>query len=250
MLCAGRRRQNKRKLTLNNRRKEFLKGMRHGIPIALGYLSVSFGFGIMAINAGLSLAAAAMISVTNLTSAGQAAGVSIIAAGGSLLEMALTQLTINIRYALMSISLSQKLDPSFTTPHRLIAAYGMTDEIFAVASAQRGLISPWYMYGMTLVAFLGWTSGTIIGAAAGQILPTAVSNAMGIVLYGMFIAIIIPASRKERSIFYAVALAAAISIILKFLLPSVSSGFSVIISAVVSSGIMAALFPVSEECGQ
>ncbi len=227
--------------------KQFFKGMHHGIPIALGYLSVSFGFGIMAVKAGLSVPAAAIISITNLTSAGQAAGVSIIAAGGSLLEMALTQLTINIRYALMSISLSQKLDGSFTTPRRLIAAYGITDEIFAVASAQRDPVSPWYMYGMILVAFLGWTAGTVTGAAAGQILPSAISDAMGIVLYGMFLAIIIPAARKVRSIFFSVAIAAAISVIFKYLLPGVSGGFSVIISAVVSAAAVAAMFPLRKE---
>ncbi len=178
----------------------FVKGMYHGLPIALGYLSVSFGFGILAFNSGLSVFEAAMISVTNLTSAGQAAGVAIIAAGGMLTEMILTQFIINIRYALMSLSLSQKLDSSFTTPHRLLASFGITDEIFAVASAQPGKISPPYMYGMIFVAWVGWTAGTIMGAAAGELLPASVTNAMGIVLYGMFLAIIIPpAAIIERS---------------------------------------------------
>ncbi|MGN1106544.1 MAG: AzlC family ABC transporter permease, partial [Huintestinicola sp.] len=182
-------------------KKDFLKGLLHGIPIALGYLSVSFGFGITAVRAGLSAAAAVGISASNLTSAGQAAGVEIIAAGGTLIEMALTQLIINLRYSLMGLSLSQKLDGSFTTPHRLLASFGITDEIFAVAAAQPGRIKPLYMYGLILISFIGWTGGTFLGAAAGQSLPQMFTSAMGILLYGMFIAIIIPPSRKSRSVF-------------------------------------------------
>ncbi len=201
----------------------------------------------MAVKSGLSILAAAAISVTNLTSAGQAAGVSIIAAGGTLIEMALTQLVINIRYSLMAISLSQKLDGTFTTGRRLIAAYGITDEIFGVASSQKGKITASYMYGLIFISFLGWTIGTILGASAGQLLPEAVTNAMGIVLYGMFLAIIIPPSRKSRKILTVVVIAAAISILFKYLITEVSGGFAVIISAVAASAAGALLFPVSDE---
>lgn len=225
----------------------FFKGLYHGIPIALGYLSVSFGFGIMAVKAGLSILAAVGISVTNLTSAGQAAGVAIIAAGGSYIEMALTQLVINIRYSLMGLSLSQKLDKSFTTPHRLLASFGITDEIFAVASAQPGRVTPWYMYGLILISFLGWSGGTLLGAAAGQFLPAAITDAMGIVLYGMFLAIIIPPARKEKSVLTAVVIAALFSILFSYLLTAVSPGFAVIISAIAASAVAALLFPIDEE---
>lgn len=225
----------------------FFKGLYHGIPIALGYLSVSFGFGIMAVKAGLSILAAVGISVTNLTSAGQAAGVAIIAAGGSYIEMALTQLVINIRYSLMGLSLSQRLDKSFTTPHRLLASFGITDEIFAVASAQPGRVTPWYMYGLILISFLGWSGGTLLGAAAGQFLPAAITDAMGIVLYGMFLAIIIPPARKEKSVLTAVIIAALFSILFNYLLTAVSPGFAVIISAIAASAVAALLFPIDEE---
>lgn len=228
-------------------RVHFFKGLYHGIPIALGYLSVSFGFGIMAVKAGLSILAAVGISVTNLTSAGQAAGVAIIAAGGSYIEMALTQLVINIRYSLMGLSLSQRLDKSFTTPHRLLASFGITDEIFAVASAQPGRVTPWYMYGLILISFLGWSGGTLLGAAAGQFLPAAITDAMGIVLYGMFLAIIIPPARKEKSVLTAVVIAALFSILFNYLLTAVSPGFSVIISAIAASAVAALLFPIDEE---
>ena len=225
----------------------FVKGMSHGIPICLGYLSVSFGFGILAVRSGLSVFQSAAISATNLTSAGQLGGIDIIKAGGTLLEMALVQLTINIRYSLMALSLSQRLDKSFTFPHKLAASYGITDEIFAVCSAQKERITPPYMYGMILVAFLGWVCGTIMGAAAGSLLPEAVTNAMGIVLYGMFLAIIVPPAKKQKSVLAAVGIAAAISIFFHYVLTMVSGGFAVIISAVIASAAAAALFPVADE---
>lgn len=221
--------------------------MSHGIPISLGYLSVSFGFGIKAVSAGLSVLASSLISATNLTSAGQVAGVDIIAVGGTIIEMILVQLTINIRYSLMALSLSQKLDGKFTFLHRLIASYGITDEIFAVCSAQKQKLTPAYMYGMILISAVGWVTGTALGATAGQLLPESISNALGIVLYGMFMAVIIPPARKKHSVFIVVLVSALISVLFKYLVTAVSSGFAVIISAVVASIIGAILFPVGEE---
>lgn len=226
---------------------EFSRGMREGIPIFLGYLSVSFGFGILAVKSGLSAITAVIISMTNLTSAGQAAGVAILAAGGTLIEMALTQLVINIRYALMAMSLSQKLDSSFNTARRMVVAFGITDEIFAMASAREGALSASYMYGLLLIAFLGWTAGTALGAAAGELLPSTIIDAMGIVLYGMFLAIIIPPARKARSVMMVVLLAAALSTAFKFLLPGLSSGFAMIICAIVAALAGALLFPLRFE---
>lgn len=226
---------------------DFFKGTVSGIPIALGYLSVSFGFGIMAQRAGISVFEAFIISLTNLTSAGQAQGVTIIAAGGTLLEMAVVQFIINIRYALMAISLSQKLDDSFTLPKRLIAAYGITDEIFAVCSTVKGSLKPKYMYGVITVSTLGWIGGTIMGAAAGEILPASVTAALGIVLYGMFLAIIIPPAKKEKSILLVILLAAALSCLFKYFIPAVSSGFAMILCAVLSALLGAVFFPVKED---
>ena len=229
-----------------NLKSPFVKGLYHGLPIALGYLSVSFGFGIMAVRAGLSILAAVGISVTNLTSAGQAAGVGIIAAGGSLFEMALTEFVINMRYGLMGISLSQKLDGSFNTARRLIVAYGITDEIYAVAISQKEKITAKYMYGLILISFLGWSSGTLIGAAAGEVLPKSVTDAMGIVLYGMFIAIIVPAAKKEKSVLLAITVASVLSILFRYVLTFISGGFAVIISAVAASAVVALIFPVKD----
>lgn len=226
---------------------DFLRGMSHGIPVSLGYLSVSFGFGISAVRSGLSILESSVISAVNLTSAGQVAGIEVIAQHGTIIAMILSQLTINIRYSLMALSLSQKLDKKFTIPHRLLASYGITDEIFALCSAQPGLIVPAYMYGMILISAVGWILGTFLGAYAGQLMPESVSSAMGILLYGMFLAIIIPPSRKHKNILCVVILAAVLSIIFRYCITAISSVYAVIICSVVSASIGAILFPVSDE---
>ncbi|MBQ3286013.1 MAG: AzlC family ABC transporter permease [Ruminococcus sp.] len=225
----------------------FVKGMRHGIPIMLGYLSVSFGFGVLCIQLNISILAAVGISVTNLTSAGQVAGVEIIAAGGSLIEMILCQLVINLRYSLMSLSLSQKLDPSFNLMHRLFVAYGVTDEIFAVASSQPEPLKPAYMYGLILTPFLGWSTGTLLGAVAGDIMPASVTAALSLMLYGMFIAIIIPPAKKNHKVLFVILIAAALSVVMHYLLPMITGGFAIIIAGVIASVAGALLFPVAVE---
>jgi len=222
----------------------FWKGIRQGIPIALGYLSVSFSIGILAVKSGLSVSAAVAISMTNLTSAGQAAGIGVIAAGGSYLELALTQLCINLRYALMGLSLSQKLESSFLHMiHRFLTAFGITDEIFAVAVSQDGQISAPYLYGLILLPFLGWSVGTLLGAAAGEILPKLLTDALGIALYCMFFAIFIPPMRKQKSIAFDVLMAAGCSILCKYGLPALSSGFAIILCGVLTAAVCAWLFP-------
>ncbi len=229
----------------------FIKGMRHGIPILLGYLSVSFGFGILAVDNGLSALAATIISGTNLTSAGQTSAVLTIGAGGTLLavvlQLVLTQFIINLRYSLMAISLSQKLHPSFTTPHRLLAGFGITDEIFAVAYAQPTPVTPPYMYGLIVVSWIGWVTGTLLGAVAGQLLPETVANAMGILLYGMFVAIVVPPARKEKRILFVVLAAAAFSVLFHVVFPTVPASLAVVISAVVAAALGAWWFPLQEE---
>ena len=228
---------------------EFQKGIRHGIPIALGYLSVSFAFGIQAVGAGLTWLQAVIISATNLTSAGQVAGLPLMVGGASLTEMALTQLTINLRYGLMSLSLGQKLDETMGTLQRMIFSFANTDEIFAVASAQPGKVGKSYLYGLMLTPFLGWVTGTLLGAVAGTLLPPFVRSAMGIAIYGMFLAIILPPARKKRPVRFVVLLAAALSICFRYVpgMNRVSGGFAIIICAVAAAGIGAALFPEEAE---
>ena len=184
--------------------KVFRQGIRHGIPIALGYLSVSFAFGMKAVGDGLTVLQAVLISMTNVTSAGQIAAVPLMVGGASLAEMALTQLTINLRYALMSLSLSRKLDGSMGTLQRMIFSFANTDEIFAVASSQPGKVGKYYLYGLMLTPWIGWSLGTFLGAAAGTLLPEFVRTALGIAIYGMFLAIILPPARKSRPVRFVV----------------------------------------------
>ena len=147
----------------------------------------------------------------------------------------------------MALSLSQKLDKSFTLPRRLLAAYGITDEIFAVCSTKQGLLKPQYMYGIIAVSTLGWTAGTFAGAAAGEILPSQITAALGIVLYGMFLAIIIPPAKKEKGILAVILIAAALSFIAKYLLPDMPGGFVMIICALIAAVTCALIFPKEDD---
>ena len=223
----------------------FKDGLKDGIPVALGYFSVSFGFGISAVNQGLNVIEALLISMTNLTSAGQVAGLNVIVASGTIIEMAMVQFIINLRYALMSLSLTQKLDDNFTTLHRFIASFGITDEIFAIASSKEKVINPKYMYGIILLPFISWSAGTFLGAAAGYILPDSIKFALGIAIYAMFVAIIVPPSRKYKGVLFCVGVAAALSCVFKYVpyMNKVSFGFAVIICSVVSSAVAALIFP-------
>ncbi|MBQ3713405.1 MAG: AzlC family ABC transporter permease [Spirochaetia bacterium] len=227
---------------------ELKKGLRDGIPICLGYFSVAFAFGIFCVNSGLSPLQATLISLTNVTSAGQLAAVPIMTNAGTFVELALAQLVINLRYALMSISISQKLDSSMTTPHRLVISFANTDEIFAVASGRESLVGKHYMYGLILTPIAGWTIGTLVGAVAGNILPAAMSDALGIAIYGMFIAIIIPVAKKNFTVLKVILTAVLLSCMFAFVpgLNKVSSGFVIIICAVVSAALFAAIAPVEE----
>ena len=227
--------------------KNFFRGLLHGVPIALGYLSVSFGFGILAVRAGLAVWQATLISAACVTSAGQVAGVEILAAAGGLAELALVQLTVNLRYALMSLSLSQKTAESFTLPKRLAASFGITDEIFAVCAAEPVPLTFSYMTGVILISAAGWIAGTALGAAAGEILPERISAALGIVLYGMFIAIVVPTARKRRGVLFAALAAAALSVLSRILIPVLSGGFSVILCTLIAASAAALLFPIGGE---
>ena len=226
----------------------FKRGLKDGIPIALGYFAVSFTFGMMAVSGGMSTWQAALISLTNLTSAGQFAGLEIIFASGSYWEMALTQLIINLRYCLMSFSLAQKLERNASWGHRFAVAFGVTDEIFGVSASQEGKLSPYYNYGAMCVAIPGWTLGTIVGGISGNLLPPFMVSALGVAIYGMFLAVIIPPSKKNRAVLGVVLGAMAVSSLFTVVpaLKKVSSGFVIIITTVLVAGIAAWICPVEE----
>lgn len=227
----------------------FLQGIKDGLPICLGYLSVSFAFGIEAVKQGLYFWQAILISMTNLTSAGQLAGVPIITGMLPFYELALSQLVINLRYALMSISLSQKLAPNVKILDKLVISFFNTDEIFAVASGRADLVGKHYMFGLGLTPFLGWTLGTALGSIAGNILPEIITNALGIAIYGMFIAIIVPVAKKDLAVLGTIIVASLLSVAFTFvpILNKVSSGFVIIICAVVASCIFAVVKPIKED---
>ncbi|MBR4950121.1 MAG: AzlC family ABC transporter permease, partial [Clostridia bacterium] len=170
----------------------FKSGLKDGIPIALGYLSVSFTFGILAAASGLDAPIAILISMTNMTSAGQLAGLNIMMAGGGVIELILSQLVINMRYALMSISLSQKFDSKTSRLKKSLLAFGNTDEVFAVSMSKKEDINGKYFFGLMLLPYIFWSLGTILGSLSGNILPESIISALSIALYAMFIAIIIP----------------------------------------------------------
>lgn len=226
----------------------FLKGIIDGVPICLGYFSVAFAFGIFTVSNGLTSLEALLISMTNVTSAGQLAAVPIIVSGGTLFELAASQLVINLRYALMSISLSQKLDGSVRLADRFLIAFVNTDEVFAVATSKEE-VGRTYMFGLILTPYIGWSAGTAVGAIAGSILPELVIAALGVAIYGMFIAIVVPPARENKHTLFCVIAAIVLSCAFKFLplLKSVPAGFVIIICSVAASAFAALLFPLEKE---
>ena len=229
-----------------SRGKEYMEGFRNGIPIALGYFFVSFTFGIVGSKNGLLWWETVLISMTNLTSAGQFAGVLIIAAQGSYLEMAVSQFVINLRYSLMGISLSQNTDENFGTGSRAVLGFGITDEIFGVAANRKEPVSRAFFLGLMTLPYFGWTLGTLTGAVLGDIMHESLSDAMGLAIYGMFLAIIVPTVREERHTLLIGLLAVAVSCLLYYvpLFNALPGGYAAVICAVAASLAGAFFFPV------
>ena len=226
-----------------------MEGVKSGIPIGMGYLPVSFTFGFLAVSGGLPVWIACLISLTNLTSAGQFAGTNLILAGAGYVEVALTTFVINLRYLLMSLSLSQKLEQTTGTLERMVMAFGITDETFVVSSLKPGIIKTSYMVGLMSMPIFGWNLGTLLGGSISTLLPQALQNAMGIALYAMFIALIIPAARESVKILSVILVAVAVNCILKYipLFGLISSGFRVILATVIASAYGAWKYPKDEE---
>ena len=224
----------------------YKKGLKDGIPIALGYLSVSFAFGVTAVSLGVPEFIALIISMTNLTSAGQLAGVVIIASLGTVAEIILTQLVINARYFLMSLTLTQKLDKKFTLLDRLLCSIGITDEIFAVAVMNDKPVTRNYLLGLMTLPYLGWSCGTLLGAVLGGILPQIIVNALNIALYAMFIAIVVPTAMQNKKVIPVVIISVALSCAFTFIpvLNNVNSGIVYVVSALIASIIGALVFPI------
>lgn len=233
--------------------KEYRDGVRTAIPVGLGYFSVSFGFGAKAVAMKMAALDATLISAVNLTSAGQKAGLDIIMQStefwAGLWLLIIGQLIINSRYALMSLALSQKMGQRIGVLPRLAIAFINTDEIFALAMAREQDLTVPFLYGLGLLPILGWTSGTFCGALAGSFLPTSVASSLGVMLYGMFIAIVIPPAKKDRSVAVTALMALVFSCIFAWVpfLQKAPTGVPIVICTVAAAAIAAALFPVKED---
>lgn len=233
------------------RKSDFFKGLVDGLPICFGYFGVSFAFGIFSIEHGLTIIEALLISMTNVTSAGQLAAVPLITGGGTLLELILGQFIINLRYMFMSVSLSQKLDKSVTAVDRLIISFVNTDEVFAVASSKKNDVGKMYMFGLILTPYLGWSIGTLIGATMGSILPPIIVSALGIAIYAMFCAIVLPQMKESKKMSLCVILSVILSCAFYYLpsLQFIPKGFVIIICSVAASTVFAIFAPTDKEVG-
>ena len=214
------------------------EGVKDGLPIGLGYLSVSFTFGILAVSKGLSWLQASIISLTCITSAGQVAGLGIMITAGGIIAMIISQIVINMRYSLMGIALSQKADKTMTPLLRILLAYGLTDEIFGVAVSKKHEFGARYFFGLTILPVIGWVAGTLLGAILGQVFPDFLTNALAIGIYGMFVSIVLPKAKHDKVIMNGSILACIMSCLffyIPFLSSHVSSGFATILAAVTSA---------------
>lgn len=229
--------------------KEFKEGMEDGIPIGLGYFAVSFALGIAMKDAGMSWVDGFFMSLLNLASAGEYAGTQVILANGSYLQMILMTFVANARYMLMSASLSQKLSEKTTTPQRMLIGYSVTDELFGIAINRKGYLNPVYFYGAMLVAVLPWAIGTSLGIVMGNILPTSLVSALSVALYGMFLAIVIPVAKKDKTVLILVIISYLSSTLCTYLpiVKDISSGTRIIILTVLIAGIASFIKPINEE---
>jgi 4-azaleucine resistance transporter AzlC len=228
--------------------KDFTRGIKAGVPIGLGYFSVSFTFGIIAISYGFTWWQALVISMTTVTSAGQFAGIGMMLQPGQYIAMLISQLTINVRYSFMSISLSQKVESRFRGIYRWLLAFFMTDEIFAVASAEEEVKRSFFA-GLAVVPYVGWTLGTLFGAVLGNVLPQRLMSALGLAIYGMFVAIVVPEMKRQKPVVWVVMLALVGSCLFRYVpvLSGISSGLAISICALIAAVLGAILFPVEDE---
>lgn len=229
--------------------KQFKSGFLLGLPIMLGYIPVSFTYGSVAVGGGMTPLSAFLMSLSNLTSSGQFAATNIIINHGAVAEIIMITIIINIRYFLMSMSLSQRLEENTPTFKKAIFAFGVTDEVFAVASSREGKLSAEFMFGLMIAPIFGWSFGTALGSVAMGFVSENFKNAMGIALYGMFVSIIIPPAKAIKPIFKVVLVSAIISTVIFYVpfLKFISGGMAIIVTAVAGAYFGAKHFPITEE---
>ncbi len=228
---------------------QFNQGLKDGVPVVFGYLPVGFAFGVTAASGGIPPWLVVLISLTNFTSAGQLMGATLIIAGAPIFEIAVTTLIINIRYVIMAMSFSQRVKPGMSITKKMMAAFAITDEIFTIASLKKGEVGFNYIAGLVSGPYFGWSMGTLLGAYATDLLPLPIQQSMGIALYAMFIALIIPAVRESLAVLTVAGFSIGISIVFKVtpLLQGLSAGYVIIICTIVAAAVGAYFFPREEE---
>lgn len=222
------------------------EGFKDGIPIGLGYFAVAFSLGIIAANAKLSAIQGFFASLLCNASAGEYAGFVVILTNAGYMQMVIMTIVANMRYLLMSAALSQKCPEDLSLRHRLLLSFYITDEIFGITINRKGKLDPYYTYGAVIPATLMWSSGTALGIIAGNILPLRIVSALSVALYGMFLAIIIPPAKENRTILYIVISSFLLSYLSAYYLPfikTLSAGTRTIILTILISSIFALLFP-------
>ena len=233
----------------NQNKNAFINGLRDGIPIAMGYFAVAFSLGIVAKKAGLNPIQGFISSLLNHASAGEYAEFTVIMANAPYVEMVFVILITNMRYLLMSCALSQKFQPDTSFMHRFFVGFGITDEIFGISIGRPGILNPYYDYGAMFIALPGWSMGTALGIVAGNILPVSVVSALSVALYGMFVAIMIPASKQNKVVGGVVAVSFAVSFAVSkvSLFENMSDSMKISLLTVIIAAAAAVLFPVKPE---
>ena len=228
---------------------EYNEGLKAGIPVVFGYVPVGFAFGVTAAAGGIPPWIVVLISLTNFTSAGQLMGATLIVAGASIFEIAVTTLIINIRYIIMSMSFSQRIRPDMPVARKMISAMAITDEIFTIASLKKGEVTFKYTFGLVTGPYIAWSFGTFLGAYVTDLLPMALQTSMGIALYAMFMALIIPASRESKAVMLVAGSAVLLACVFRIIpfFSELSAGYVIIICTVAAAALGARFFPVRQE---
>ncbi|WP_244835138.1 AzlC family ABC transporter permease [Clostridium sp. BJN0001] len=234
---------------MKSNKNNFLEGLHDAVPIAMGYFAVSFTLGIALKKAGITVFESGIMSASNCTSAGEFAAIDIIKNNSSYMEIAFIELIINIRYLLMSCALSQKLEKGIASIHRIFLPFCITDEIFGISILRNGRLSPFYSYGAISIALPAWTLGTTSGVICGQILPLRVVSCLSIALYGMFIAVIIPTAKREKSVLYVVIVSMVLSFLFAYMpyVKNISSGTRILALTIIISFAAAIIHPIADK---
>ncbi len=227
--------------------KDILHGLHVGFPIALGYFAVAFSLGIIAAKAGLTAPEGFLSSFFIRASAGEYGVYTLVAVQAAYVEVVAMCLVANLRYMLMSAALSQKIAPGTSWWRRLLMAGCVTDEIFAISIAHPGYTPPAYTYSAALISTLFWASGCAMGITAGNLLSPDMVTALSMSLYGMFLAIIIPPTRKDRNVLYALIASFVLSGLCAIapVIGEWSSGMRTVVLTILISAVAAWLKPIN-----